>query len=336
VRDPDPGTDSPPAAPPGSPDAPKGISTAGLLAMVLVALVVLWIGSSAATEKDRLSRTTAIVPFEASGPIHLAPDGRIILARNSSTSATPDGRVEAFDLATGARTTLLDGVTAPIAADVAPDGTACAIRAPAPVLGGAAWLGCSSGLRVEIAAGAPAGLRGGPQLDVPALTDIVSDGGTGWFVSDYGRAAILHVDGDGKLAVVATMKQNDYFQRRPKGLSRSDRTLLVGTSDGGYLGLAVSDRDIQSDHSQWITSGLVIAIAFRPGTQVEVGYGLPVALIRDNSDILVTYPVAGDAEHPRLVQGLESAGGLVVLADGRIAATDGYRLIIVQPKIPLP
>ena len=30
-----------------------------------------------------------------------------------------------------------------------------------------------------------------------------------------------------------------------------------------------------------------------------------------------------------------SDGGYLVLADGRIAATDGYRLIIVQPKIPL-
>jgi hypothetical protein len=336
VLDSDPGADSPPVARSGSSAPPGGIGTAGLLGVVLVALVVLWIGSTVATEMDRQARTTTIERFGSSGPIHLALDGQIILTRNSSTSATPDGRVEAFDLATGTRATLLDGVTAPIAADVAPDGTACAIRAPATVPGGPAWLGCSSGLRVEIAAGMPAGLRGGPQLEAPALTDIVSDGGTGWFVSDYGRAAILHVDADGGIAVVATIKQYDYFPRRPMGLSRSGRMLLVGMSDGGYLGLAVSDRDIQSGQSQWITSGLVIAIAVRPGTQVEVGFGRPVALVRDNSDILVTYPVPGDAEHPRLVDGLESAGGLVVLGDGRIAATDGYRLIIVRPKYPLP
>jgi hypothetical protein len=313
------------------------LGVGGWLGVIVVgAVAAVWIGSSAATEMDRQSRTTVIERFGASGPIHLAPDERIILARNSSTSTTPDGRIEAYDLATGARATLLDGLTAPTAADVAPDGTACAIRAPAPVVGEAAWLGCSSGLRVEIAAGVPTGLRGGPQLDVPALTDIVSDGDTGWFVSDYGRAAILHVDADGQVAVVSTMKQNDYFQRRPMGLSRSGNTLLVGMSDGGYLGLELSDRDVQSNQSQYITSGLVIAIAVRPGTRIEVGYGRPVALIRDNKDILVTYPVPGDAEHPRLVDGLESAGGMVVLGDGRIAATDGYHLIVVRPKFPLP
>ena len=328
--------DAPPATPLRSPDPGRGIGYGGWIKAVLILAAVLWIGSTAATEMDRQSRTTTIQRFGASGPIHLAPDGRIILARNSSTSATPDGRIEAYDLATGTRTNLLDGLTEPTAADVAPDGTACAIRAPAPVVGEAAWLGCSSGLRVEIASGVPTGLRRGPRLDVPALTDIVSYGGTGWFDADYGRAAVLHVDADGQVAVVATMKENDSFQRRPFGLSRSGTTLLVGMSDGGYLGLAVSDRDVQSDQSLWITSGLVIAIAVRPGTQVEVGLGGPVALIRDNSDILVTFPVPGDAEHPRLVDGLESAGGMVILGDGRIAATDGYHLIVVRPKISLP
>ena len=155
-------------------------------------------------------------------------------------------------------------------------------------------------------------------------------------MSDNGRAAILHVDAEGVISIVTTIKQYDYFPRRPMGLTRSGSTLLVGMSDGGYLGLAVSDRNLQSDRSQWITSGLVIALAVRPGTQVELGLGRPIALIRDNKDILVTYPVPGDAEHPRLIDGLESAGGMVVLGDGRIAATDGYRLFIVKPKSPLP
>lgn len=322
---------------PGSADRSHGLGFGGWLGVIVVGvLAAFWIGSTAATEMDRQSRTTVVERFGSSGPIHLAPDGRIILVRNSSTSATPDGGVEAFDVATGTRTALLDGIPAPIAADVAPDGVACAIRRPANDPNEPSWLLCSSGLRVEIAAGVPEGLRSGLKLDVPLLSDVVSDGGTGWFVSDNGRAAILHVDAEGVISVVTTITQYDYFPRRPMGLSRSARTLLVGMSDGGYLGLAVSDRNLQSDQSRWITSGLVIALAVRPGTDVEVGLGGPIALIRDNKDILVTFPVPGDAEHPRLVDGLESAGGMVVLGDGRIAATDGYRLFIVKPKNPLP
>ena len=315
-----------PARPP-DPAAP-GLGWAGRLGVLLALAAVLWIGISAAGELDRSARTTTIDGFDAAGPIHLAPDGRITLARNSSTSAAPDGRIEAFDIATRARTTLLDSASAPIAADVAPDGTVCAIGVRPSGTGDIPWLRCSSGLQVEIGPGVPAGLRGGPDLDVPVLADIVSDGGTGWFVSDRGRAAILHVAMDGQIEVVATITQYDAFPRRPMGLARSARTLLAGISDGGYAGFAVTDRNVDSRQSSWITSGVVVAIA---GTSP-----IPIALVRDVREFLVTYPVMADAEHPRLVDGLQAPGGLVILGDGRIAVTDGSRLIIVRPKSPLP
>jgi hypothetical protein len=52
---------------------------------------------------------------------------------------------------------------------------------------------------------------------------------------------------------------------------------------------------------------------------------------RNGSNGWVTYQVAGDAEHPRVIDGLASPQGLALLPDGRLAVVANDQLILYGP-----
>jgi hypothetical protein len=312
---------------PAEPGARTGCTILGLLRVVVVGAALVWLASSIGGAIDRRLRTETIDGFGAAGPIHLAPDGRIVLARAGSTSTAADGRIEAFDPATWARTIVLDDLVDPIAADMAPDGTVCAIRRSTGG-GDAVPLRCSSGLKVDIDYHAPAPLKDRPDLRGPLLTDVVSDGTTGWIVADFGGAAILHVDEHGEVAVIATIHQYETLSARPAGLARDGSELFLAIGRGGYARLATTDRDVRIDSGIWVGGGSAIAVFARPV--------VPLVLVAEDRGGRVTYPVFPDAERPSLVEELTNPRGVVVLPDGRIAVADGSRLVIVRPSRQLP
>ena len=296
---------------------------AGLVALAFIAVIIAAIGFQLATTIERGMRTEVIGDFGAAGPIHLTPDGHILLARAGASGGSPDGRIEAFDPATRTRATVLDGLVDPIAADMAPDGTVCAIGRSMRV-GTPAPLRCSSGLTMDFVAGSPPELDG----DGPHPADILSDGSTGWFITDPEQGAVLHVDRSGSISVVAMAPEGASLPARPIGLARDGETLYVAIGQLGYTGLTVDARNAVIAGGTWVGGGTTIAVIAR--------LRLALALITDDGAARVTYSVMADAERPNLVEGLVQPRGMVLLLDGRIAVADGSRLVIVRPARPLP
>jgi hypothetical protein len=294
------------------------ISIIGLLAWVTV--------NAVAGEIDRVMRTETIDGFDAAGPIHLAPDGKILLAHVGSRDGTADGRIEAFDPVTRLRTTLLDGLVKPLAADVGSAGLACAIWRPLPAEEASAPVTCSDGRTFDLETAHPAGLVEAPGLDHAQLADIVSDGDEGWVVADVGRAAILHLDRAGVVALIATITQYSN-NRLPVGLARSGEEIVVAIRTPGFVRLSVSDRGRVIDQVQSVGGQSAIAVVAGP-------HG-PLVLVTDGSGGFVTYQGAGDAPYPRVVDRLSKPAGFVLLPDGRIAVADGRSLVLFRPaKLP--
>jgi hypothetical protein len=312
---------------PAVPGSRKNPTTAQLLAGVAIGAVVVWLTTTIGAAVDRGLRTETIAGFGAAGPIHLAPDGRILLARANRSSGTPDGRIEAFDLATQARTTMLDGLVDPVAADIAPDGTICAIEGPTVGVP-PTRLRCSSGLRVEFVAGSPTGLPG-PRATV---ADIVSDGSDGWVVVDPDRLAILHVDRAGTVEVLASIIHYPSLPALPLGLARYGSRILVAAGDQGYAVVSTADRGIQAKPNAIVGGGFVLALAGR-------STGIPLVAIVERGERgigFVAIPSSnGEIGPTHLTDDMEDLSGFVILPDGRVAAAAGSRLVIVKPSRPL-
>jgi hypothetical protein len=300
------------------------VTTARLLVVVAIGAVLVWLASTIGAAVDRGLRTETIDGFAAAGPIHLAPDGRILLARSGSSAGTSDGRIEAFDPTTRSRTPMLDGLVDPIAADIAPDGTICAIGRPR-LANLPASLRCSSGLAVDFATGAPSGL-----IDArPHVADVVSDGSDGWVVTDPDRAVLLHVDRAGTVALLASVHQYAAVPGRPLGLTRDGGRILVATGDQGYAQVSSSDRGVETRIGTLVGSGFVAAIATRPN-------GIPVVLIIEGSaGVAASTSTAAEVGPRRLTDALDDPRGVVILPDGRVAVAAGSRLVIVRPSPPL-
>jgi hypothetical protein len=283
------------------------------------------LASSIAGAVDRRLRTETIEGFGAAGPIHLANDGRIVLARASSSAGAADGRIEAFDPATRTRTTALDSLVEPLAADIAPDGTVCAIeRLEASAT--TARLECSSGLAVDLTAGTPSALAGA-RAD---LADIVSDGSGGWIVSDRERVALLHVDSVGTVVVLATVRQLPGLPALPRGLARDGTRLLVATGDQGFADVSTSDRGTEVRSQSLIGGGYAVAIASGPDSRRAV-------VIVEGGEGYAAYPSTNGEIGPiRLTENLADPRGLVVLPDGRVAVASADRLVIVRPSSAPP
>lgn len=286
------------------------------VAVVLVSLVAVRL---IINEIDRISRTATIEGARPVGALHLA-GGALVFAE-------PDGRVVSYAVDQRRSTTLLDGLTRPIAADIGPDGTACAADRPAHP-DGSAWLTCTSGLRIDL------GLFEVPPLGEPVsdqgawLTDIVSDGASGWIVADSGRTALLHVDGDGMVAIHTRFRQAIGFENVPLGLDRKGDRVLVALGRAGITNLATADRNREIKGGSWVAGDESVGVA------ATEGFNSPLVLVHtetDSSDF-VTYPVPGDAIHPHLAEPLYRATGLAVLPDGRLAIAANGQLLFVRRR----
>lgn len=308
--------------------ARTGVTTAQLLGIVVVGAAIFWLASTIAAAVDRGLRTETIDGFGAAGPIHIAPDGRILLARASSSAGTSDGRIEAFDPTTQARSTMFDGLIGPVAADISIDGTICAILRP---VGGQepTQIRCSSGLTVDVVAGSPADLPGARA----AVADIVSDGRGGWVVIDPARVALLHVDRVGTVDLLATIRQYPSSPALPLGLARDGTRILVAAGDQGYAQASTADRGIEIKPDSIVSGSFVLTLAARP-----IGEPLVAIVKRGEPSVgFVAIPSSNGEIGPiHLTDDLDDLHGFVILPDGRVAVAAGSRLVIVRPSPPLP
>jgi hypothetical protein len=208
----------------------------GVTVVALVAVVLCGCSTASPFGEYRAART-----------LRLAPDGRLLVT--DLGSGRDDGAVVAVDLAGGRRATLLAGLPStrasgqahadlagPSGADVAADGTACAVIGDAPTRPGAGFgtLRCSSGLVVDLHAfQARRTLPSNPY-------DVVWDGRAGWYVSDGAANNLVHVDAAGTVTLVASfpsLKAVGLGERDgqgvPTGLARGpDGTLYVALYGG--------------------------------------------------------------------------------------------------------
>jgi hypothetical protein len=313
---------------PAVPGARRGIPTAHLLGIVVIGAVVIWLATTIAAAVDRGLRTETLEGLGAAGPIHVARDGRIIVARGSSSSGVPDGRIDVFDPSTRARTTVLDGLVHPVGADISLDGTVCAIVRPVDGQE-ATRIRCSSDLTVDVVAGSPAGLAGARA----AVADIVSDGADGWVVVDPARVALLHIDRVGTVDLLATIRQYPSLPALPLGLARDGSHILVAAGELGYARASTGDRGIEIKPSSLPGIGFVLALATR-----SVGEPLVAIVKRGEGSVgFVALPSSnGELGPTHLTDDLDDLHGFVILPDGRVAVATGSRLVIVRPSPPLP
>ena len=237
-----------------------------------------------------------------------------------------DGRVVSYDIAQRQTTTLLEGLAQPIAADIGPNGTACAVDG-ASQLGGSAWLTCTSGLHIDLGAFEIPPLGESPRDRAAWLADIVSDGASGWIVADRGRTAVLHVESDGTVAIVVRIRQAVGFAPAPLGLARKGNALFVALGQGGFSTLTVTERDDEITGGRYVAGHESVALA-----ATEVWY-LPLVLVRtgDDSGDFVTSPSDSMLAHPRVAERLYRATGFALLPDGRLAIAANGQLLLVRP-----
>jgi hypothetical protein len=294
------------------------------------------------------SRADPFGEYDAARTLHLAPDGRLIVTDVGSGAS--DGTVVAVDVATGRRTTLLDrlpstrgsgqghaDLAGPSGADMAADGTVCAVigDAPAKLDAGFGTLRCTSGMVVDLHAfQARHRLPSNPY-------DVVWDGQAGWYVSDGAANNLLHVDRDGTVSVVASfpnlravgLGQRD-GQGVPTGLARGpDRTLYAALYGGepfdGPPAAVVAIAPGAASRAGQVRPRLVaaaahpIAVAVTPRGVAVLDYGGAPG-VRDRGELRLV--AAGNAGAGQLVaSGLDGPTGVARLPDGRWVVAESGR-----------
>jgi len=278
--------------------------------ILAVGIVVIFV----ANEVERRGRTETIDAVHPSGALHLAGDALVM------TDA--DGRAISYDIKTHQATTLLDDLMRPVAADIGPDGTACAVGEDTSEARNA-WLTCTNGLRVDLAAfelpDAPVG--GGSAL----LVDVVSDGASGWLVADAGRRVLVHVDRDGTVALASRFSRTGTTWV-PRGLDRVGNQVAIALGPAGITSLSLSARNLVTTDSRWVGGADSAAIVG------DTSEPLVLVNIPTSANDFVTYPGGGpDAAYPHVADQLERATGLELLPDGRLAIAANGRLLLVRP-----
>lgn len=283
--------------------------------LLLIGVIVAWLISN---EVDRQSRTETIDGIQPYGALHLAGDS-IILTEF-------EGRVISYDIVGRQSTILLDGLLEPVAADVGGDGTTCAVS-QGTGSARSAWLTCTNGMRVDLSAFDVPSLDVQADASVASLSDVISDGDTGWIIADAGRMALLHVDNGGSVEVVTRFRPITGYRYAPQGLSRTDDRVTVALGGGGITTVAVTDRDQVTVGGSYVDGEDSVAVAPSGGAS-------PLVLVHSlsSSNDFVTYPVGGaDAIHAQIVDHLDRATGLVFLGGERLAIATNRRLILVRP-----
>ena len=292
------------------------------LAGVLLAGV--WIAGTLASAVDRASRTDVVADLRPHGPIHTAADGRLVLVTGGTGPEAADGQVVAFDATSRTSATLLSELRRPLAADLSPSGEACAITEhdgdrPSMLI-------CSNGLTVNLDAYAIDHRASFQPGGGARPADVVSDGRDGWYVSEATSASILHVDRGGTIAPVATSAA--FLQASPIGLARDGDKIWYALAEHGIAGFQTAAPPFEIRGGQWVESG--ISVALTPSPSLVVLFVLMRE--RNGTEGWVTYQVMGDAEHPRVVDGLVSPQGLALLPDGRLAIVANGQLILYRPR----
>jgi len=284
----------------------------------------IWITGTLASAVDRASRTDVVADLRPHGPIHTAADGRLVFVTGGTGHETADGQVVAFDATGRTSATLLGGLRRPLAADLSPTGEACAITEqdgdrPSSLI-------CSTGLTVNLDAYAIDNRASFQPTGGARPADVVSDGQDGWYVSEATSASVLHVDRGGTIASVATSAA--FLRASPIGLARDGDKIWYALAEYGIGGFQTGAASHEIRGGQWVESGISMALTPSPSLVV------PFVLMRERygTQGWVTYQVAGDAEHPRVVDDLVSPQGLAILPDGRLAIVANGQLILYRPR----
>jgi len=283
--------------------------------------------------------------------LHLAPDGRIVVAE--AGSGADDGRVSVISSDGVDVTVVLDGlpsvagtgepwgdISGATGAAMAPDGTVCATigipdTAPAPV----SEIRCTDGLTVDLAAWEAA--NDPDEFGAASRAfDVVADGDDGWWVSDAAANTVLHVDRSGAVELTGVFPTFGTFatpvEGRPLGL------FLAGESpfQAGSLG----PRGGIPEYGALVVALFNGALAVvRPVDPADPGLGLadtPSAIASfASTDWLYVLQYHGDAAGLYDTLGRAywrgSGGtGLVQLADGSflVAISAEGRIIRVGPE----
>jgi hypothetical protein len=303
------------------------------------------------------ARPDPLAGFDAPRAVHLAPDGRLLVA-DQGTGAD-DGKVIAVDLAARRRTVLLDhlpstrgsgqqhaDLAGPSGAAMAADGTVCVVIGDATREGaGFSTLRCSNGLVADLEAFERAANPDGRELASNPY-DVAWDGRDGWYVSDAAANAVLHVDRAGRTRTVAVVASMAPFGGRPAqgvptGLARAaDGTVYVALFGGapatGGPAVVVAlrpgpDGDRRAAPTVAALAAAPIGVVTTPEGLALLDYGGGPA-DRDRGRILL---VAGPADPGRvLAAGMDRPVGMARLPDGRyvVAETDRSRLRLVTPR----
>ena len=294
--------------------------------------------------------------YKAARTLHLAPDGRLIVADQGT--GRNDGAVVAVDTINNRRTLLLRelpstqnsgqahaDLAGPSGAAMAPNGTVCAVIGDATKKNaGFATLRCTDGLVVDLEAfQARSRLPSNPY-------DVVSDGREGWYVSDGAANNVLHVNRVGEVVVVARFPSlaatglgGRDGQGVPTGLTLGpDRTLYVALYGGapfdGPPAAVISLAPDAATRPTLVKPKLLalmhhpIALALAPDGLAVVDYGGAPGE-RGKGELRLLRGVGSDAPADTgsleqaipsrlLASGLDGPTGLARLPDGRWAVAE--------------
>lgn len=287
--------------------------------------------------------------------VHLAPDGRLIIT--DLGTGKDDGRVVAVDLASGKQETLLDrlpstkhsgqryaDLAGPSGAAVARDGPrngpVCAVIGDASKPNrGFNSLRCTNGLTADFKAFEEANNPDGREIASNPY-DIVSDGGSGWYVSDAGANALLHVDEKGTIEVAALFEGFCCLVGRsaeavPAGLAisisgRGDQLIGVALFGGAVASVGRFESIRSAVSEQGVIFGRIphpIAVAFD-------GKDVYTLVYDDDTDTANPGAIYGPLGRRDIANGLNRPTGFAVLPDHRfvVAEEERGRVFVVTPK----
>jgi hypothetical protein len=294
--------------------------------------------------------------FDAPRAVHLAPDGRLLVADQGTGAG--DGKVVAVDLVARRRKVLLDrlpsirgsgqqhaDLAGPSGAAMAADGTVCAVIGDATREGaGFSTMRCSNGLVADLEAYERAANPDGRELASNPY-DVVWDGRDGWYVSDAAANTVLHVDRAGRIRTFAVLAHMGPFGGRPvqgvpTGLARAADGIVYVALFGGspavggpgvVVSLAPGPAGGRARASAAARATAPIGVLPAPGGLAILDYG-GVPEDRGNGRIVLA---AGPSDPGRvLASGLDRPVGVVRLPDGRylVTETDRRRLRVLTPE----
>jgi len=287
--------------------------TKGRLIVVIAALGVLFFGLGPSV--DRAMRSQDLDGITSAAGLHVGPDGRLVVAEYGDAGA-PEGRVVLVDPLTDRREVVLDGLWIAWAADMAPDGTVCAvIEGPPP---GQPELRCSDGRRVDLSQAET------KVDDVVRPRDVLWDGGAGWLVADPSTRSILRVTSDGAVEVVVELETPTGADRRlPVGLARTpDGKLWLALLDAGVTVMPL-DGGSSPAPGQYVGGDDVVAVIPRRSGGI--------LLYQRGTTGWVAWCCGGHGERFHILDGLLSPRGLAVLPDGRLAVSANGRVTLYRP-----